>query len=235
MISAAILTHFHASYFNELSQNYRFFPQPSHSVSIILRPWRSKVIKNFRLCHTCWLWWCSPLWRYTINHQFLITSTHNFRTTPICSHKQRETAWIYLIQYYIISIAPPTGHRKSAYYQSITLPTCTKIQFAYVSWQSAHLENTRKNTHTLSTKGSQLFRFSAPFLPISTPPTDLTPQTSHSVSIILRPWTWKAFAYIIPGGRDGALHFKASPEGRKSSWQQHTISHLHQIAKTWPT
>ena len=38
-----------------------------------------------------------------------------------------------------------------------------------------------------------------------TPPTDLMPQTSHSVSIILRPWTWKAIKIfslsVIPGGR----------------------------------
>ena len=36
------------------------YTQTFHSVSIIVRPWRWKVIKSCHLCHTCWPGWCGP-------------------------------------------------------------------------------------------------------------------------------------------------------------------------------
>ena len=43
----------------------------------------------------------------------------------------------------------------------------------------------------------------------------------------------KCFSYVIPGGRDGVIQFYPSPWSIKSSYLQHTISHLHQTSHAY--
>ena len=132
------------------------------------------------------------------------------------------------------SIAPPAGIHNSYMHIHLQNSVCTCIM----------TRGTQKGawTKTVSPTGSRLFWFSPPFWRISkpcSPPTDWTPQTSHSVSLILKQILKikdeklsKAFSYVIPGACGGALHFDASPQNIKSLQLQHTISHLHQIAHT---
>ena len=69
-------------------------PQTSNSLSIILTPWRWKVIKNCCLRQTCWVSWCGPFSCLAIKHRVLITSTYNFPCTPNSSHMYMILPWM---------------------------------------------------------------------------------------------------------------------------------------------
>ena len=90
-------------------------PQTSQSVSILLGPCHWHTRKIFILCHTYWPWWCHPVKSFLRPEA---SSPRNFTIQcPICpkSHRNVEgvTLNISLHQNCAISIAPPTGQRKS--------------------------------------------------------------------------------------------------------------------------
>ena len=90
-------------------------PQTSQSVSILLGPCQWHARKIFILCHTYWPWQCPPLKSFLCHEA---SCPHNFFVQfAIAAKSLRNIEWVVLNrsvhQYCVISIAPPTGHRKS--------------------------------------------------------------------------------------------------------------------------
>ena len=93
------------------------------------------------------------------------TGTYNFNIqftiyTKLITHVEGVALNTSMHQYCVISIAPPTEHRKSDFYQSVRLPTFTymiQIHYAYVSY---HMWPDAQKTHwihTLSPTGNWSF------------------------------------------------------------------------------
>lgn len=110
LISAAILKYFPCRVLWQTPPT-DLTPQTSHSLIIILRPWKWKVLTIFCLCYPWWSWEWGQFWCFAIKQDVLLMQPYTFPSTTYhtCSHMH---------QYCVLSIALPTGHWKSASYQS---------------------------------------------------------------------------------------------------------------------
>ena len=130
-----ILIHFHIFY---------FFFSFTNSVSMILRPWRWKVIKSIRLLQTWWVSLSDPFSCFV--HKAWSPNSFNIQfpmNNKFITHVYDVALNTSMHQYCVILIAPPTGHRNSDKHHPIYMTFMGFLSIPYTTTWYA----TRRSAH----------------------------------------------------------------------------------------
>ena len=121
-----------------------FFFSFTNSVSMILRPWRWKVIKSIRLLQTWWVSLSDPFSCFV--HKAWSPNSFNIQfpmNNKFITHVYDVALNTSMHQYCVILIAPPTGHRNSDKHHPIYMTFMGFLSIPYTTTWYA----TRRSAH----------------------------------------------------------------------------------------